>query len=205
MWSTDVVMHRRVVTLLLVGLVLLGTGSSRARAIETEEFGIDVVAGTPDRRLHIPIKAGQTSKAELRVWNKGQSPLRLEITAVPARVDAGGSVALGGDDEAAKWVKVDPSSVELPAGVEQRIDVRVAAPRRISGKTRTIAVLASPAQTPSLAAPGVLQRLAVTTYLEPDEDSLIASLGALPWIAGIVLLAVAVVLARRWAQGRQPT
>jgi hypothetical protein len=41
-----------------------------------------------------------------------------------------------------------------------------------------------------------VQRLALTTYLEPDDGNLLASLGPFPWIALAVLVVVGLLAAR---------
>jgi hypothetical protein len=185
---------RRFIILLFAGVVLWTTP---ADAIETTTFGIDVVEAADDQRLHIPVRAGERSTAEVRVWNKQDTPLSLELSVAAARVDANGQASLGGDDEPVEWVSLEPATVELGPRAERKIEVRVDAPRRLDGKTKVVAVLAQPSTDPGSDPPAVLQRLAITTFLEPDEDSLIASLGPFPWIAGGVLLVVVIWLARR--------
>lgn len=189
------------VLLVMAGAILIGIAP--AVAIETSRFGIDVAERTTDGRLHIRIEAGERSTGKVRVWNKTTEPMRLRLSIVPATVDEDRSVKLGGDDEPVGWTSVKPGTVELPPGGDATAEVAVQAPRRLDGDTKTVAVVAEPAAAPG-EAPAVLQRLAVTTYLEPDEDSLIASLGPFPWIAGVVLIAVVVALVLR-ARRREPT
>ena len=196
----------RLLVVVLAGAIL--SGIAPVRAIETTSFGIDVVEVNEDRRLHIPIAAGETSRGELRVFNKQQEPITLSLSVVAARVNDSGGASLGGDAEPVGWVTVEPARVELAVGEERTIEVRVDAPRKLDGEVKTVAVLAQPAPDGgSESAPAVLQRLAITTYLEPDEDSLIASLGPFPWIAGAVLLVAAALLVRRFTARRstEPT
>lgn len=183
-----------VVTVVAAGAILHG-GVAPAAAIETTSFGIDVATPSEDQRLHIPVQAGETSTGELRVWNKQDTPLRLALSVAPARVDDEGRASLGGDEPAVEWVSIEPATVELDPGGERTVEVRVDAPRKLDGDTRTVAVVAQPSVDGD--APAVLQRLAITTFLEPDEDSLIASLGVFPWIAAAVLLLAVALLARR--------
>lgn len=193
-------MKRILTALIIAGAVL--SGAAPAFAIETTSFGIDVAEESEDGRLHIQIKAGESTTGRLRVWNKQTTPLTLVLSVFPARVDDNGQATLGGEEEeATEWVVVEPSRVELDPGASQTIEVRVDAPRKLDGDVRTVAVLAQP-DADTGQAPAVLQRLAVTTFLEPDQDSLIASLGPFPWIAAAVLLVVAVLLARRMASRR---
>ena len=180
--------------LVLAGAILLGIAP--AVAIETTQFGIDVAEESDDGRLHIAIKAGAASTGTVRVWNKTSEAIRLQLSIVAATVDENGSARLGGDDEAVSWAKVDPDEVELGPNADATVTVEVDAPRRLDGDTKTIAVLAEPAAVDGKP-PAVLQRLAITTYLEPDEDSLIASLGPFPWIAAGVLVIVLALLGRR--------
>jgi hypothetical protein len=184
----------RLLAVLLAGVILLGI--TPAGAIETESFGFDVIEATGDRRLHVLIKAGEQSTAELKVWNKQQAELRLDFGVSPARVDDAGNPVLGGDDEPVAWVKVEPAALTLAPGEEQRVKIVVRAPRKLDGDTKTVAVLATPAHEADVP-PAVLQRLAITTYLEPDEESLIASLGIAPWIAALILIIVGVLVARK--------
>jgi hypothetical protein len=191
---------KRILTaLVMAGAVL--SGAAPAFAIETTTFGIDVAEESEDGRLHIQIKAGESTTGRLRVWNKQATPLTLVLSVFPARVDDNGQATLGGEEEATEWVAVEPSRVELDPGASQTIEVRVDAPRKLDREVRTVAVLAQP-DTGGEQAPAVLQRLAVTTFLEPDEDSLIASLGPFPWIAAAVLLVVLALLGRRMASRR---
>lgn len=177
----------------IVGALL---GSAPTSAIETATFGLDVAEESDDARLHIAISAGRTSTGTILVWNKQETALRLRLSVSPAVVDGAGSVSLGGDDAApVEWVDID-EAVELGPQERRRITVEVRAPRKLEARTRTVAIVAEPAAVEGEAAPAVLQRLALTTYLEPDEDSLIAGLGPFPWIALAVLLVVATALVR---------
>lgn len=183
---------------LLFTVVLLGAlhMSAPSGAIETETFGLDVAARSDDARLHIPVAAGTTATGEILVWNKTDATIRLRLSVAPAIVDTGGKVSLGGDDEdPVGWVEVE-DEVELGPRERRTVEVSVRAPRKLEGRTRTVAIIAEPATIVGEAPPAVLQRLALTTYLEPDEDSLIASLGPFPWIALAVLLVVATALVR---------
>lgn len=189
----------------LTGALLAFTGGGApAGAIETASFGLDVVSPNADGRLHIEVRAGETTTGRLRVWNKGPTPLTLRLAVAPAQVDEDGSVSLGGAGEGVSWVSVHPGSVPLDPGEERRVEVRVRAPRKLDGGDRVVAVQAEPAPDSGGGQPAVVQRLALTTYLEPDEDSLVAGLGALPWIAVAVLLVVAAAAARSMARRRRP-
>lgn len=188
-------MNRALLAVVTVAAGAILSGVAPAVAIETTSFGIDVATRSDDQRLHIPVRAGETSTGELRVWNKQDTPLRLAFSVAPARVDDEGRASLGGDEPAVEWLSIEPASLELDAGAERIVEVRVHGPRKLEVGKRTVAVLAQPAVDGD--APAVLQRLAITTFLEPDEDSLIASLGVFPWIAAAILLLSIALLARR--------
>lgn len=192
-------MTPRTATKFLVPLGVLLAFAARSTpigAIETATFGLDVVERSDDSRLHVPVRAGETTTGQLRVWNKSQAPLTLQVRVVPAQMDDAGTVSLGGDGEGVAWVSVDPDRVELAPSAERVVTVRVEAPRKIAGDDLVVAVQVEPASVEGAAQPAVVERLALTTYLEPDEDSLIASLGPFPWIAVAVLLVVATALVR---------
>lgn len=183
----------------LLGALLVSAPSG---AIETDSFGLDVAERSPDARLHIPLRAGQGATGRILVWNKKETPLVLRLSVVPATVDANGKAGLGGDDdEAVAWVGV-ADEVELTPGERRVVDIDVRSPRKLDRRTRTVAIVAEPAPEGGDEAPAVVQRLALTTFLEPEEGSLIASLGAFPWIALVVLLVV-VALALRTVRGRR--
>jgi hypothetical protein len=186
--------RRRTATLLLVltgALLAFAGGGAPAGAIETTSFGLDVAEPTDDGRLHLELRAGETTTGAVKVWNKTDAPIALQLTVVAAQIAEDGTVSLGGDDAAVGWVDLEPARVELPAGGERLVAVEVKAPRKLSGEVRAVAIQAEPAADPGAGEqPAVIQRLALTTYLEPDEDSLIASLGPYPWIALAILVAV---------------
>ena len=180
---------------LTAALLALTGGGVAVGAIETATYGLDVADDSEDGRLHITVKAGEATSGRARVWNKSDAPLALQLQVVPARADDAGNVSLGGDGEGVAWVELEPDRVELAAGAERVVEVRVRAPRKLDAATRIVAVQVEPAASGTGTQPAVVQRLALTTYLEPDEDSLIASLGALPWVAlGLLLVVVGAVV-----------
>jgi hypothetical protein len=200
------VSRRSATTLLFVltgALLAITGGGAPVGAIETESFGLDVARPTQDGRLHIVLAAGKTTTGQVKVWNKTQAPLILELRIVGAQIDGSGRVALGGDGKGVDWVELDPDRVELDAGQERTVDVRVQAPRKLDDEVLAVAVQVEPA-VGGEGAPAVVQRLALTTYLEPDGGSLIASLGPFPWIALAVLLVVATAMVRAAARRRRP-
>lgn len=183
-----------VALLTLISPALLATAS--AAAIETTSFGIDHAG---DGRLAIPIRAGSRTTARAEVWNKTDAPVTLELRVVPAEVDEGGAPKLGaGDSEAASWVKLRQTTVELAAQERREVVLAVEPPDRLSKETKTFAVLAQLAAEPG-GAPAVLQRLALIGYLEPDPAAL--EVRSIPmWlivVAALVLIAVVVVAIRR--------
>lgn len=185
-------MPYRLVLAAALALALLTASAPGAAAIETTTFGLDVVEPSADGRLHIPIKAGETSSGELRLFNKTDAPLTIALSVSPAQVDDEGSASLGGDATPVGWVELSEDQVALAPREERRIDVRVQAPRQLPGERAVVAIVAEPQAAGD--APAVVQRVAVTTLLEPDKDSLVASLGWYPWLAAL-LLAIVVALA----------
>jgi hypothetical protein len=190
---------RRALQLLFVltGALLAFTGGGApAGAIETQSFGLDVAERTEDGRLHLELRAGETTTGRVKVWNKTEAPLTLSLRVVPAELGADGRVSLGGDGAGVDWVSLEPDEVRLDGGQERTVEVRASAPRKIDDEVQVVAIQVEPATVAGEAPPAVLQRLALTTYLEPDKDSLIASLGPFPWIALAILLVVATALVR---------
>lgn len=181
--------------LAMAGLVGAGALVGPAAAIETAGFGLDVAQPTEDGRLHVPAAAGATSTGAIRVWNKTAAPLTLELRIASARVEADGRASPGGDDPAVGWVSVDPATVELGPSAEATVAVEVRPPRRLGGEAHTVAVVAHPVPASGGDQPAVIQRLALTVFLEPDGPSFVESLGPWPWVALVLLLAVAALAA----------
>lgn len=178
-------------------LILTLSIGAPAGAIETETFGMDPDEASADGRLHIPVRAGRSTSGELRLWNKSSEPLVLRLSATAATVDGDGNAVLGGDEAPVRWTRVEPAEVALRPGEDRTVTVRVRAPRRMGAAATTLAVIAEPAQD-SAGAPTVVQRVAVTTFLEPDQGSLVAGLGWSAWIA-LVLVVLLVLLVVRGA------
>ena len=199
-------MNRRTLRSLLwlSGAVLaIAAGTVPVGAIETQSFGLDVAERTEDGRLHLDLRAGESTTGTVKVWNKLDQPLALELDVVPAQLDDAGTVSLGGDGEGVDWVSLDPAEVRLAGGEERIVQVRVEAPRKLEADTKVVAIQVEPAIAPDGQQPAVVQRLALTAYLEPDEDSLIASLGPFPWIALAVLVVVIGAVVRNAAARRR--
>jgi len=183
-----------------VGVLLVGTPTG---AIETATFGLDVAEESEDGRLHISVAAGTTARRDVLLWNKRPEPLRLRLSVAPAVVDGTGRAALGGTDiEPVEWVEV-PETVDLRPEERRRVTIEVRAPRKIDAATRSVAIVAEPVAAEGSQPPAVVERLALTTYLEPDEGSLIASLGPFPWIALAVLVVVGALALRAAARRRR--
>ncbi len=178
------------VVVLAAVLVLVGRGGAPAVAIETTSFGLDITEPASDGRLHIPTKAGETTSGKLRLFNKTDASLTIKLTVSPATVAADGTSSLGGDDTPVGWIDVE-RRVSLAPRQEKVIEVRVHAPRRLPKVGASVAIVAEPELSPTGTAPAVLQRVAMTTLLEPDKASLIASLGWYPWLAVVLLAGVA--------------
>lgn len=161
-----------------------------AGAIETATFGLDVVEATPDGRLHITTRAGRTATGSLRLFNKTDAPLSVKLTVSPATVHPDGRAELGGADTAVGWVDLPPQPVTLGPAESRTLEIEVRAPRKLPAGRAVVAIVAEPEVAPGAEAPAVLQRVAITTLLEPDQQSLVASLGWYPWLALALLAAV---------------
>ena len=194
---------RTLLVVLAGALLALSSRGAPVGAIETTTFGLDVAEPSKDGRLHLEVKAGRSTSGQVRVWNKSDAPLALAVTVVSAEIDDAGKVSLGGDGKGVGWVSVEPERVELAPGQERLVEVRATAPRKIDDEVLAVAVQVEPAAIAGGEQPAVVQRLALTTYLEPDGDSLIASLGPFPWIALAVLVLVAAVALRAAAASRK--
>lgn len=186
----------RLLFVLTGALLAFVGGGAPAGAIETTSYGLDVAERSDDGRLHLTLRAGESTTGRLRVWNKEQAPITLQLRVAPAQMDDDGTVSLGGDGDGVEWVELEPTRVELAAGTERIVEVRVEAPRKLEDDIKVVAIQVEPTVDAGGTQPAVVQRLALTTYLEPDEGSLIASLGPFPWIALAVLLLVVVLAAR---------
>ena len=164
-------------------------------AIETSAFGLAAADPARDNRLHVTVRAGERTEGRLLVWNKLDEPITLALSVRAARVADSGATEIGGRSEAVSWVEL-PATVSLAAQEERIVRVVVDAPSTVSAGTKTLAVLAE--LTGEETSPAVLQRIGVTTFLEPDPDAL--SVESIPmWLvvaAVAVLLSVILLLVR---------
>lgn len=189
-------MLRRLAISLVAALAVgLSAGVAPAAAIETTTFGIDVAEPTPDRRLHIPLRVDRSSTRTMRVWNKADRAITLNLSVAGAELGDGGAVSLGGDGKAAAWVRVEPSRVDLAVGASAEVAVSARATDGLPADDQVVAVLV----TPSVAqGDAVVQRLALTAFLEPaGPPTFVESLGPWPWVAAALLAAVATAAALR--------
>lgn len=197
-------MIRRLLLLSLVAsLALAGVATTAASAIETATFGIDAANGrTQGGKLEVALRAGRTTEGSVRVWNKTDTPITLQLSVAPVQVDAAGAPSLGGDPTPTTWVDIDGDTVALDSREEKVVRFEVRAPRSIDPGVKTLAIVAERA--PEAGAPAaVVERVAVTAYLRP-EGSLIASLGWFPWLAlALLLLAIGLLGKRFVRRGRE--
>lgn len=195
----------RRVSLLVIAVALATALTAPAGAIETREFGIEAerpVLDTEGRpRFVAEVQAGRRTSTAVRVWNNGHEPVTLELAVVPATVADDGTASLEGDAEPVSWVSLAEDSVHLAAGEERVVDVAVDGPRRLDDRPRTVAVLAQVGAGDDAEPSAVLERLAVIVYLRPVHGSL-PGLGVLPWVAGVLALAVAGWAAAARSRGR---
>lgn len=185
---------RHVAGLLVAGALAVGLASP-AGAIETSEFGIEAQSPVADAegrpRFVAEVRPGRTTSVGVRVWNKSDSAVTVELGVVPATVDPNGAASLEGDPEPVSWLSLAEEEVRLAPGEDRTVDVIVEGPRRLEDRPRTVAVLGQLADAGAGAdSPVVLQRLALIAYLRPVAGGS-PGLGVLPWVAGALALAVA--------------
>lgn len=193
-------MRRRVIVALAIAVGFFA-GPVAVGAIETESYGVDVAEPSDDGRLHIPLRVDRTTSGKMRVWNKTDQPLTLNLSVVGAVLADDGRVTLGGDGKAAEWASVEPSRVDLAPKATASVTVSVRASGELPEEDQVVAVLATPVVSAETA---VVQRLALTAFLEPAGPSFIESLGPWPWVAGVLIVVVgglAVWVRRRGAAG----
>lgn len=170
-------------------VALILTAPTPAGAIETEAFGIEPVERESDGAgVSVDLRAGDTTEVALRVWNKTEGPLALEMRAAPAGLDAAGTPRLGGDPEPAGWIEFRDEVVTLGPGERRLVTVAVAAPDRIEATERTAAVVARPrvnGETP----PAVLQEVGLVFRMQPAAGAPLVAPdggGAAPtWLVGL--------------------
>lgn len=160
------------------------------QAIETEVFGIEPARRDADAGTGVPVdlRAGEATEVALRIWNKTDGPLALELRAAPATLDAAGTPRLGGDPEPAGWIAVRDAVVTLGPGERRVVTVDVEAPRRLEPTERTAAVVARP-QVDGDTPPAVLQEVGLVFRMEPaDGAPLVApdrGAGVPTWLLGV--------------------
>lgn len=188
-------MRRRTAAAVAIAAAMF-TAAGPVAAIETKDLGLEPVrAGEQGGRqsLRVAITPGSKTKDAVRVWNKTDRPLTVELRATAAKTDADGSVALGGDAEAASWIDVADERLTLPPRGERVVRITVDAPDELPALETTAAILVQPVVDRG-APPAILQRVAVMTYL--SSATLHAPPGAgtalPPWLIAVaVLLALA--------------
>lgn len=181
-------MLRRAIGLVAAVALVIGGAAAPAGSIETESYGIDVAEPTADGRLHIPLRLDRTSSKAMRVWNKTDAPLTLNLTVVGAELADDGGVSIGGDGRAAEWASVEPARIDLGPQASAQVTVSARGEGELPADEQVVAVLATPVVAANQA---VVQRLALTAFLEPSGPSFVESLGVWPWVAGGLLLVVA--------------
>lgn len=187
-----------------VALMLLAP--TPAGAIETEAFGIEPAQRGDDVGTGVPVdlRAGEKTEVALRVWNKTERPLALELRAAPATLDAAGTPRLGGDPEPAGWITFRDTVVTLGAGERRVVTVDVAAPDRVEATERTAAVVARP-QINGDAPPAVLQEVGLVLRMQPAEGAPLvapdAGGGAPTWLLGVAGALVAAGIALLGREG----
>lgn len=201
---------RRLSLTIGVAATLLLAVPQPAQAIETETFGIEPVEReTAGTGVPVDLYPGETTDVALRVWNKTDGPLALELRAAPATLDAAGTPRLGGDPEPVGWIRVRDAVVTLGAGERRVVTVDVVPPRRLEPTERTAAVVARP-QVGGDTAPAVLQEIGLVFRMQPAEGAPLVAPpedGAAPaWllgVAGVLVVAGIGVLSREARRRRR--
>jgi hypothetical protein len=181
--------------------VLLTTAP--AHALETRTFGLEparearVEPGT--ERLVVQPDRGGDARTTVRLHNRTDDPVTLQLTAEAARVNDDGGAELGGDGRAAGWISFSDERVELAARADTTVEVRVRVPRRAGTTERTAAVVAQPVVAAG-ATPAVVERLALVVYVRPGDDN---GFGRWALLAGAAVIVVALAVAFTATRGRR--
>jgi hypothetical protein len=184
------------VTLALALLLL----TAPAHALETRSFGLEparearVEPGT--ERLVVEPDRGGEATTTIRLWNRADDPVTLQLSAEAAKVNDDGGAELGGDGRAAGWISFSDDRIELAAGGDETVEVRVRAPRRAGTIERTAAVVAQPVVSTGTT-PAVVERLALVVYVRPGDDNGFGRWAALAGVAVILVALAAAVTATR--------
>jgi len=145
-----------------------------AHALETRTFGLEpgrdarVEAGT--ERLVVRPDLGGEATTTIRLRNRTDKAVTLQLSAEAAKVNDDGSAELGGDGRAARWISFSDDRIELAAGAATTVEVQVRLPRRAGSAERTAAVVAQPMAAPG-STPAVVERLALVVYVRPGDDN----------------------------------
>ncbi|HEV7888618.1 MAG TPA: hypothetical protein VGO92_13755 [Acidimicrobiales bacterium] len=183
-----------------VGGVLVA-GAGPADAIETASFGLGPSGDGRRTALHEQVRPGKHVDDGVRLWNKTGEPVTVSLTVQGASIAPDGTVSLGGNGGAAKWVHLGRSSVTLAAHASTVVPVKVSAPRTLPAGTTTAAVVAEPVL-PGAKDAAVVQRVALMVYVgAPAGAPLTARLGRVVWTAA-GLLALVLLFALRPVGGR---
>jgi hypothetical protein len=193
--------RRGALALPLTLVVLLTT--TPALALETRTFGLEpardarVEPGT-ERLVVEPDRGGDATTA-VRLHNRTDQPVILQLSAEAAKVNDDGGAELGGDGRAAGWISFSEDRVELAAGADAIVEVHVRAPRRAGTAERTAAVVAQPVVA-SGATPAVVERLALVVYVRPGDDN---GFGRWALLAAVAVILGALAVALSLTRGRE--
>lgn len=179
---------------------MLLTTATPAGAIETTTFGIEPLDRDVSQGAGVPVdlRAGETTEVALRVWNKTDADLTLQLRAAAATLDPSGTPRLGGDAAPTGWIQLSEPLVTLGPGERRVVGVDVDAPDRLDPAEQTAAVVARP-QVAGSEAPAVLQEVGLVFRMRPaDGAPLVAPEGgasAPAWLLGLAGIFVAAGLA----------
>lgn len=186
---------RSVLLALAIGTILGLVPVRSADAIETLRFGV-APAGGGAQAFHL----ADGSTGQLRVFNKTDQPMVIELSAATASVDPSGSVAIGG---VARGVEFEEDAVRLDAQSSRDVTFHVDGRAPATGPAAVVLAQIQGGDQPG----SVVERLAVAVYLDGvpgpavgDHDTHGRWAWALAATLAVVLVGVGITRAarRRW-------
>ena len=178
---------RRALALIAVVVGVALWAAAPAQAIETKTFGMEPNPSDTRTSYRIEVRPGATTTEELRVWNKTDAALTLELSAISASVDAAGKVALGGASGVGSWFSFDPEQVQLAPKASEVVRFSVSPPRSLDGSDVAAAVTVEPVATEG-GGVAVVQRLATMVYIDTIAGT---ASGGIDWkIPALIVLSV---------------
>jgi hypothetical protein len=180
-------------TILALGLLFATWWPAQsASAIETSSFGLGPAGPSSRTALHEDVRPGHHTDDAVRVWNKTDKPVVVNLAVQGATIDKAGQVSLGGNAGAARWVRLSTAKVTLAPHASVEVPVAFEGPRTMPSGTSTAAIVAEAESGPGgSSSVAVLQRVALMVYAKaPTGSPLRAALGWAAWVAVALLVGV---------------